>query len=156
MVGTYDGSAVTVWVDGALKKSVSPGSFTLSSKTTGYEIGGNCGGTGSWYNGTIDDVRVYNRALSASEIATLYLIGGGSGGGGCSNPTGTEGQIIYNGDYHAYQFCNGINWIGLGRSSGGGGGGCSNPTGTEHQIIYNGDYHAYQFCNGTNWVAFSG
>ena len=32
----------------------------------------------------------------------------------CSNPTGTERDIIYNGDYHAYQFCNGTNWIATG------------------------------------------
>jgi hypothetical protein len=27
-----------------------------------------------WFNGTIDDVRIYNRALSASEVAQLYAL----------------------------------------------------------------------------------
>jgi len=28
-----------------------------------------------YFNGTVDDVRVYNRALSASEVKQLYLMG---------------------------------------------------------------------------------
>jgi hypothetical protein len=33
----------------------------------------------------------------------------------CSNPTGAERDFIYNGDYHAYQFCNGTNWVSAGK-----------------------------------------
>ena len=33
-------------------------------------IGGNASSTGEFFNGLIDEVRVYNRALSAAEIAT--------------------------------------------------------------------------------------
>jgi hypothetical protein len=36
-------------------------------------IGGNPGFTSSYFDGTIDDVRVYNRALSAEEVRELYL-----------------------------------------------------------------------------------
>jgi hypothetical protein len=32
-----------------------------------------------WYHGKIDDIRIYNRALSASEIAALYHEGGWAG-----------------------------------------------------------------------------
>src|SRR5271157_3871779 len=32
-------------------------------------------------------------------------------GGTCTNPTKNEGDIVYNGDFHTYQFCNGTNWI---------------------------------------------
>ncbi len=28
----------------------------------------------------------------------------------CANPAGNEGDIIYNADYHTYQFCNGTSW----------------------------------------------
>jgi hypothetical protein len=31
--------------------------------------------------------------------------------GTCSNPTGNERDIIYNSDYHTYQFCNGTKWF---------------------------------------------
>ena len=29
----------------------------------------------------------------------------------CTSPAGVEQQIIYNGDYHTYQYCNGTNWV---------------------------------------------
>ena len=29
---------------------------------------------GEWYNGKMDDVRLYNRALTAEEIAALYVL----------------------------------------------------------------------------------
>jgi hypothetical protein len=43
-------------------------------------------------------------------------------GGTCSNPTGKEGDIVYNGDYHTLQFCNGTGWFALGGAGGGGSG----------------------------------
>jgi hypothetical protein len=76
---------------------------------------------------------------------------------GCTSPQGNEGDQIYNGAYHTYQFCNGANWAAMELVvSGGGGGGCSNPAGQEADKIYNGAYHTYQFCNGSNWVPFGG
>jgi hypothetical protein len=36
----------------------------------------------------------------------------------CSSPAGTETQIMYNQDYHTFQFCNGTAWMSM---SGGGG-----------------------------------
>ena len=30
---------------------------------------------------------------------------------GCSNPTDSENKLMYNSDYHTYQFCNGTNWV---------------------------------------------
>src|SRR3990167_1754839 len=41
----------------------------------GYEIGGVAGTDGETFNGIIDEVRVYNRALSPDEIKRLYKIG---------------------------------------------------------------------------------
>src|SRR4051794_38495236 len=32
----------------------------------------------------------------------------------CTNPVGSETAMIYNGDYHTYQFCNGSSWIAMG------------------------------------------
>ena len=37
-------------------------------------IGTRDSGDGGW-SGSIDDVRIYNRALSASEVQQLYLMG---------------------------------------------------------------------------------
>jgi hypothetical protein len=57
------------------------------------------------FQGRIDDVRVYNRALSATEIKTLYNGGSGTNSGGAP-----EGTLMYNGTYHVPQFCNGTGW----------------------------------------------
>ena len=39
------------------------------------------------------------------------LAAGPAYGGTCSSPTGKEADIVYNADYHTYQFCNGTNWM---------------------------------------------
>ena len=58
----------------------------------------------------------------------------------CTNPAGNERKIIYNGDFHATQFCNGAQWTALGIGTGGGGGGCTSPTASERKIIYSSEY----------------
>jgi hypothetical protein len=64
---TYDGTVIRLYVNGtqAGSQSVS-GSITTS---TGYlRIGGNSVWGGEYFNGRIDDVRIYNRSLTAAEI----------------------------------------------------------------------------------------
>lgn len=58
--------------------------------------------------GTIDDARIYNRALSAAEVAQI-----------AASP-GPEGDLMYNNDYHVFQFCDGRNWIAMGPVPGAG------------------------------------
>lgn len=60
-----------LYLDGALEASadISDGS---SSNTFPLSIGSRNGTTGSWFDGQIDDVQIYNRALSETEIAELY------------------------------------------------------------------------------------
>jgi hypothetical protein len=45
--------------------------------TIGEGFGNTCGFTPSsqYFTGTIDEVRIYNRALSAQEVQQLYLMG---------------------------------------------------------------------------------
>ncbi len=79
IVGTYDGvSTLKVYVNGVLVDTqTSPGFGTLNSAnavTKGIGIGDNPLSS-SPFNGTLDDVRIYNRALSQSEITTLYNLG---------------------------------------------------------------------------------
>ncbi len=70
---TYDGTNMLFYGDGVLVKTQAYGSG-LANTTDTFSIGNNGSGTGNW-NGSIDEVRVYDRALSASEIKTLYSSG---------------------------------------------------------------------------------
>ena len=71
----YDRSAnlLRLYVDGTANNTVALGSTTLTD-TANLEIGrALLGGTPrDYFNGSIDDVRIYNRALSATEIQQMY------------------------------------------------------------------------------------
>jgi hypothetical protein len=68
VASTYDGSTLRLYVNGALVSSTAV-SGTLAASSGVLRIGGN-GVWGEWFAGLIDEVRVYNRALTAGEIQT--------------------------------------------------------------------------------------
>lgn len=76
VVVTYDstsGGAPTIYLDNAtltLTQLSGPGSGTYGSTGTGYI--GNSPGLGDDFNGSIDDVRIYNVILSAADVDQLY------------------------------------------------------------------------------------
>jgi len=109
LVGMYDGSVESLWVDG-LKQNSNGLVVTMTSTSYVVDIGGYCNGAGVGggliYNGTIDDVRVYNVALSAAQIAALY---------NSASPTyHGEGDLMYNSTYNVMQYCNGTNFVRIG------------------------------------------
>jgi beta-lactam-binding protein with PASTA domain len=66
---TYDGTNQRFYVSGVLVKTVSrPGTIVQSNGA--LRIGGNNSSFYEFFTGLIDEVRVYNRALSAAEITT--------------------------------------------------------------------------------------
>jgi prepilin-type N-terminal cleavage/methylation domain-containing protein len=67
-VGTYDGLVAKLYVNGLQVATTSVAGSVLAHAA---EIGAS-NGTGMSVNGLIDDVRIYNRALSAAEIQALY------------------------------------------------------------------------------------
>jgi hypothetical protein len=70
---TYDGTTQRFYVNGVLVGSNTPnqGSTNVITQSNGsLRIGGDASSTGEFFNGMIDEVRIYNRALSAAEIAT--------------------------------------------------------------------------------------
>ncbi|MEZ4156368.1 MAG: LamG domain-containing protein [Candidatus Paceibacterota bacterium] len=78
VAGTWDGSDIKVYIDGVQDGSGSSFSGSLrTGQTNNIAIGQLSGGQGNTFNGTIDDARIYNRALSASEIDQLYKLGEG-------------------------------------------------------------------------------
>jgi hypothetical protein len=72
-----ENTTTTFYVDGVLKPVASGHTDTPSFSANKVWIGNNGpGGANSLdFNGIIDDVRMYNRALSANEVSQLYLMG---------------------------------------------------------------------------------
>jgi hypothetical protein len=75
VVGTYDGSNARLYSDGLLIggpiAAPAPVPMGLFGIAAGY-------GDNYRFNGTIDEPAIWNRALSAAEIAELYRIGSGT------------------------------------------------------------------------------
>jgi inosine-uridine nucleoside N-ribohydrolase len=68
---TFDGTTIKLYVDGTLQDSTSDTQYT-SLATVGYplNIGKFVGVSALYFKGTCYDIKIYNRTLSASEIAT--------------------------------------------------------------------------------------
>jgi len=90
VAGTYDGSEVRCYLNGESGYSNYAGPIILSQDTVGLGIG-NAPDVPRPFDGTIDEVRLYDRGLSSEEIEQLYR--------SCSS--GDDELIIeYGGDYH--------------------------------------------------------
>ncbi|MDH7598681.1 MAG: LamG domain-containing protein, partial [Sedimentisphaerales bacterium] len=70
VTGTYDGAEMRLYVDGVLDNTAA---LTGGMHTAGGNllIGDNPQATGRYWNGMIDDVRIYHRALSEDEIKVI-------------------------------------------------------------------------------------
>jgi hypothetical protein len=78
IAGVYDGTYKFLYVDGKLDASV-PATGTIAQNNYPVYIGGNAQTQGNlpgyFWNGLIDEVSIYNRALSSNEIAAIYNAG---------------------------------------------------------------------------------
>lgn len=74
VAGVRTGSMWSLYVDGALSSSTNAlTSGSIAAVGTGLCIGRNASAAaGAEFPGSLDDVRIYNRALSAAEISALY------------------------------------------------------------------------------------
>lgn len=68
VAATFDGSRLRFYQNGVLKSTLSI-SHKIEASQGPLRLGGNSV-WGEWFSGLIDEVRVYNRALSANEIKT--------------------------------------------------------------------------------------
>ena len=78
LAATFDGTTLRLYVNGAQVSSVAKTGSIVTS-TNPLQIGGD-NIYGQYFAGLIDDVRVYNSALSQSEIATDMNTPVGGGG----------------------------------------------------------------------------
>ncbi|MEU1385856.1 MULTISPECIES: LamG-like jellyroll fold domain-containing protein [unclassified Nonomuraea] len=68
VAATYDGSTLRMFVNGT-QVATNPTVGNLRTGTSPLRIGGNSG-SGDYFSGLIDEVRVYNKALTAAQITT--------------------------------------------------------------------------------------
>jgi hypothetical protein len=74
VAGVYDGDFVRIYVDGIQESCRKIGRVTLSSNANPLIIG-SAGGGGEFFPGLIDEVAVYSRALSPTEVYEHYVFG---------------------------------------------------------------------------------
>lgn len=80
MCGTYDGTTMRLYVNGVSVATLAR-SGAITSSTGIFTIG--CDASSSttraeYFTGSIEEVRIYNRALSAGEVQTVYTCRGTS------------------------------------------------------------------------------
>ena len=71
IAGTYDGSTMFLYVDGKLDATLTASNALVPSSHP-VSIGTNDTLDSTWQTGSLDDLAIFNRALSAEEIATYY------------------------------------------------------------------------------------
>jgi hypothetical protein len=81
VAGTWDGSTLRLYINGALDAQNTPGAVPFDS-TCPFYIGGiyntnlgNCNNIGGFFNGVVDDVSYYSRALADGEISYIFHAG---------------------------------------------------------------------------------
>ena len=71
VVMTHDGANDKVYINGTLKNS-KPATGALNNTTKPFGIGYDPIDTTNYFNGSLDEVMIFNTALTAAEITTLY------------------------------------------------------------------------------------
>jgi YVTN family beta-propeller protein len=94
VAAVFDGSSYQIYVNGVLDPGNGPGSSALTSYTAsagpGSAIGANLSAPAEGFNGLIDEVQIFNRALSASEVQEIFLAGSE---GQCKLPGATTAYV---------------------------------------------------------------
>jgi hypothetical protein len=72
IVATFNGSMISLYVNGNLKDSYSTTILPITTLETPLWIGGL---PSAYFSGMLDDIAIFNRSLSSTEVARLYLDG---------------------------------------------------------------------------------
>jgi hypothetical protein len=78
VAAVYDGRAKFLYVDGALD-AFAPYAETLGRNDWPVMLGENAQARGRYFNGWLDEVAVYARALTPAEVTAHWVAGGGAG-----------------------------------------------------------------------------
>jgi hypothetical protein len=107
VVALRTGSTLKLYING-LEKASTTGSADNVNTNVNMEIG-RLGSIGRYFNGTIDEVRIYNRSLSADEIKALYEENSKFWVKVPSVPSGSKTIYMYYGNPTATSASNGTN-----------------------------------------------
>jgi hypothetical protein len=88
---TYDGTAGKIYIDGVLDVT-SPGTGRINLTSSDLYIGENSGATGRLLHGIMDEVRIYSRALTETEIQDV-MAGAGAEYPYASAPGPADGSL---------------------------------------------------------------
>lgn len=72
ITGTYNGTKASLYINGILVGTGSATSGLTPAGSSNLIIGKKSDSASNYFPGLIDDVRIYNRALSAAQIAAMY------------------------------------------------------------------------------------
>jgi hypothetical protein len=72
VVTTYDGSKTNLYLDGLLQNSTN--NISLNTSFSNFQIGRCVWNKSEYFPGSIDDVGIWNRALTQAEITRLYTL----------------------------------------------------------------------------------
>ncbi len=71
IAGVRNGKTMSLYIDGKLVASKTIPTTTITTNTFKLYLGDSAGDTDGAFGGTLDDVRIYNRALSTAEIQAV-------------------------------------------------------------------------------------
>ncbi len=74
-VGTYDGTTLNLYLDGVLAFSTPAAAGPIVPASAPLGIGHDPSNPSRYFDGLIDEVSIYNRGLTANEVASLYAAG---------------------------------------------------------------------------------
>lgn len=72
VAGVFDGNTLKIYIDGQLQSNTLAYSGVIGTNTTPIEIGRCYSYTSRYFQGKIDEVRIWNAALSETDISTYY------------------------------------------------------------------------------------
>src|SRR6185436_12598423 len=75
-----NGATILIYTNGVLSATGGSATASYGTSSDNFNIGGGgifdaIGVNGNWFNGRVDEVAVYHRALSATEVRSLYSSG---------------------------------------------------------------------------------
>lgn len=92
IVGTYDGSIMKLYINGKIQSETLTANFNIYTNNNPLYIGGRS--DTQWFKGLIDEVKIYNYALSEDEIKAEYNRGAAMILGSLSDTSGLTGGSI--------------------------------------------------------------